>query len=142
MIDGKPMELGDSSADLEKGLLVVMELSRTRVFISNEVGDGPNGASSEGFLFDLDRWDLPLICTPSSKFDIGIGWSRPRLFIPRRARDEGEPPADTGISTSRTSRNADESPGDSGDTTRMVLSWKPSRSIFPPLVAEFDPLLE
>jgi hypothetical protein len=46
MIDGKPIELDESSEGLaEKGLLVVMEFNRTRVLDRSEVGDEDSDAS-------------------------------------------------------------------------------------------------
>jgi hypothetical protein len=54
MIEGKPIELDGSSEALgAKGLLEVIELSRTRVFDRSEVGEEDNDASSEAFLLDL-----------------------------------------------------------------------------------------
>jgi hypothetical protein len=54
VIDGKPIELDESSEGLvEKGLIVVMEFNRTRVFDNSEVGDEANATSSEVFLIGL-----------------------------------------------------------------------------------------
>lgn len=56
------MELDESSGGLaEKGLLVVIEFKRTRVFDNIEIGDEDIDASSEVFLLDLYLCGLLLI---------------------------------------------------------------------------------
>ena len=59
--DGKPIESDGSSEGLaKKGLLVVMEFNRTRVFDNSEEGDEANEISSEGFLIAFGRLVLGL----------------------------------------------------------------------------------
>lgn len=74
MIDGKPIEFDESSEGLaEKGLLVVMEFNRTRVFDRSEVGDEDSDASSEAFLFGLILCGLALVWKSSGTLDIEVG---------------------------------------------------------------------
>lgn len=139
IIDGKPIELDESSESLvEKGLLVVIEFSRTRVFDNSEVGDEANDVSSEAFLFDLYLCCLILTGTSLGTTEIGADCSRPGLLIDPLAMDEGE----AFQMASCRSGVVDESAGESGVTARMVFLTNPSRSGFPSLAGEIDRLLE